>query len=319
MISKIREKIRIASLTYQYNKISGQMRLKPESVLIILGDPRGGTTWLAELVKQIPLTAMVWEPLSVSQVKEVKALGFQWRQYIPEMASWREAKDLFTRIFAGQLLSPYLCQTTSPGEMRSAGHLLVKFCRANQILPWLTRTFSFELAPIYLVRHPCAVVASQLKQGGWSHVKPNFEMPTGRYEDFYTNHADFLCSVDVIEKRLAAIWCLCNQVPLNHLKNNKHWITLTYESLLLDGPAQLTRIEKRWNMQFSDETYRKLAQASSTSVPGSPIQQGNVNEQLAYWKTQLSTKQIDNILSVLDYFKIDLYNTSELPARGFGD
>lgn len=302
-----------------YNVISKTKRFEVNDALLICGDPRGGTTWLAELIKLLPTTAMLWEPLAVAKVNQFKSVGFQWRQYIPEHESWPEAKTMFEDLFAGKMLSSYLCQSTTTRDLAKANQLLIKFCRANQLLPWLTKEFHFNRPPIYLVRHPCAVVASQLKQGGWSHVKPNFEIPNGRYNSFYSDHTDFLRAIDTIEMRLAATWCLCNQVPLSHSGNNKRWLTITYESLLLNIEEQLNRIEKRWGIKFPQSVYDKVGAASTTTVVGSPIREGRVSEQLSYWKNQLTSKQIDNILRVMDYFHVDLYNSEELPFISFKD
>lgn len=315
-IEKIFKKI--LDLGY-YSVISKSKQFTVNDALLICGDPRGGTTWLAELIKLLPETAMLWEPLAVASVKQFKNLGFQWRQYIPEGESWPEARALFEDLFAGKMLSSYLCQSTSTKDIARANQLLIKFCRANQLLPWLTKEFQFSRPPIYLVRHPCAVVASQLKQGGWSHIKPNFEIPNGSYNSFYTDHADFLGTIDTVEERLAATWCLCNQVPLAHSGNNKRWITLTYESLLLNTEEQLNRVEKRWSTKFPQSVYNKVGAASPTTILGSPIRDGRVSEQLSYWKSQLTSKQIDNILKVMDYFHIDLYSSEELPLISFKD
>src|SRR5690606_10560197 len=187
-----------------YSRLSRVIRFDPNKARIICGDPRGGTTWLAQLLNQLPGSALIWEPLAVSEVKEVHALKFQWRQFIPESDSWPEAKELMECILSGRLLSPYLCQQTTPQQLRDATHLLIKFCRANQLLPWLTKEFNFEAPPVYLVRHPCAVVASQMKQGDWRNVSPSFTMPEGRYTSFYADHEQFLKTIDTIEKRLTA-------------------------------------------------------------------------------------------------------------------
>jgi hypothetical protein len=317
MIRRVVNRIESIKLDFIYKLLSGNIEFHCSEAMIVSGDPRGGTTWMAELINSLTDVAMIWEPLAVSEVKQFRNLEFQWRQYIPEEDCWPEAKIEFDRLFSGQMLSSYLCQRTSPEELKRAKHLLVKFCRANQLLPWLTKEFQFRYSPIYIVRHPCAVVASQLKQGGWSHVMPDFEIPEGRYNSFYSDHSDFLKTIDTVEKRLAATWCLCNQVPLNHPENNTRWITVTYESMLLNGSDQLKRIENRWGLFFPDEVYSKVLQASATTVSGSPIMDGKVKGQLSYWKNQLTANQIDNVLVVLDYFKVKLYSSDELPHITF--
>lgn len=318
-LNRIKNLLENKWLEWQYTHLACQTAFDPSHALVVSGDPRGGTTWLAEMLQQLPKTALLWEPLVPTRVLEFGRLGFAWRQYIPETESWPEAHEAFRMLFAGKLLNSYLCRSTTPTEIRSANHLLVKFCRANQLLPWLTVQFQFKYAPIYLVRHPCAVVASQLKKGGWDHVTPQFIIPKGRYSSFYSEHAEFLASVDTIEKRLAATWCLCNQVPLRHPSNNVRWITITYESLLQDGEKELKRISERWGIEFPDALYASVFSASTTTVKGSPIENGNAQGQLSYWKKRLSKKQTEDIFSVLRYFGVDLYGPDELPQYNFHD
>lgn len=313
---KIYNRAKEWQLSFVYSILSKQINFNPQDAFIICGDPRGGTTWLAELITQLPETTMLWEPLAVSMVKEVEGLGFQWRQFIDEHAEWQEAKQLFSQILGGNLLSTYLCQRTTPSQLKSANHLLVKFCRANQLLPWLTYQFNFTYAPLYLVRHPCAVIGSQMKQGGWKHVTGKFNLEDIQ-QPAYKAHEDFLLKIDSVEKKLAATWCLCNTVPLNHSFNNKNWITITYESLVLNGETELKRIEDRWGIKFPLQIFSQLSEASATTINDSPVIKGRQMEQITHWQKTLTTKQIDNVLSVLEYFRVDLYNSAPLPTQVF--
>lgn len=318
-INKVTSKLNLCWLSFQYQLLQSKLSFPFDEVLIVAGDPRGGSTWLAELIRQIPGTAILWEPLAINRDSQFSDLGFCWRQYIPEREEWPEARKQFETLFSGNVLSPYLCMRTSPEQLRKAKHLLVKFCRANQLLPWLTRQFSFKYAPIYLVRHPCSVIASQLKQGGWEYLDPSFEIPVAPYQSFYSEHENFISTINTVEKRLAFIWCLCNFVPLRHPENNKRWITILYEHLLMNGAKELQRIEKRWGLNFPSSTYDSIYIASKTTVAGSPIQIGKIDDQLKYWQTRLNSEQISDVLSVLEYFNITLYGSGILPTETIGD
>lgn len=77
----------------------------PESSIIIFSAGRGGSTWINEVLRCIPDTATVWEPLAVNQRSPFVDVGINWDQYIPEDAVWPEAKALFERLFSGKQLS----------------------------------------------------------------------------------------------------------------------------------------------------------------------------------------------------------------------
>lgn len=297
--------------------VASHLRFDPSQSLVVAGDPRGGSTWLAEMVAGLPGVTMLWEPLDIGNVGHFRELEFTWRQYIPENARWPEARDAFERLFKGQMLNGHITLRTSARDLKRAERLLVKFCRANQLLPWLVRQFAFTCPPIYLVRHPCAVIASQMSQGGWGNVPPNFEIPNCKYDDFYRKHEPYLRSIETVEGRLAAFWCLCNVVPLHHEGGNKAWITMTYESLLLDTAGQLERIEQRWNVTFPEAVRSETTVASQTTLRSSPVAKGRQRDQLNLWRERLDNEQIQNILSVLEYFEIDLYGDGVLPTKDF--
>jgi hypothetical protein len=314
LIKKIEDKISLLKQGVQYSQLSRQTSFAPENALIITGDPRGGTTWLSEIIQTLPNTPIIWEPLWLGKEKTFREIGFSYRQYIPEEEFFLEAHQAFSRLFSGKILNNFLCQFTSPKEIQNADNLLFKFVRANQLLPWLTNQFNFHHPPLYIVRHPCAVVASQIKQGGWEHVKPKFEIPKGPYKEFYLEHEDFISGIDTIEKRMTFVWALTNSVPLEHSGNNIRWVTITYEDLLLEPEHELNRIEKRWGVQFPDAVKNIIQKPSKTTVEGSPIL---AKKQLEFWKDSLTTRQIDDVFLVLDYFKVKLYSSSPLPLAAF--
>ena len=174
------------------------------NALILTGDPRSGSTWFSNLILSLPGTTLLWEPLTVTKVKAFEELGFSWRQYIPETADWPEARQVFELLLSGKLLNPHICLKTDRRTLKSANSLFIKFCRANQLLPWLTNSLKLEKPPIHLIRHPCAVVASQMRQGGWDRVEPRFEIPDCPYPEFYLEHEAFLTGIRTVEQRLAA-------------------------------------------------------------------------------------------------------------------
>lgn len=317
MFDRLKNKVSRTYNDFRWNNFQLKKNFDPNKALIIAGDPRGGTTWLAEILREFDKTALLWEPLWLTRERTFRDLNFSYRQFLPESEVFPEIRANFSNLFSGKVLNSHLCQFTSISQISSAQWLLIKFCRANQLLPWLTQQFRFKYAPIYIVRHPCAVVASQLRQGGWDNVNTTFQIPYNKlYPEFYSQHEDFLKSIDSKVKVLAATWCLTNAIPLQHSENNKRWITITYESLILEGEKQLNRIEKRWNIKLPESAFQKLNKASKTTVQGSPILE-NKGSQLEYWKKQLSDQQINDIMEVLDYFKIDLYTTDFLPTKSF--
>lgn len=297
-------------LNRRLSKFQSSINFNPEANFYIFADPRGGSTWLTEIIKELTNSAIIWEPLAISKVKEIKELGFAWRQFIPEDVDWAEAKAELDKIFRGRTLNDWLTTRTDISELKQASNLLVKFCRGNQLLPWMTNRFDFKYKPVFMVRHPFAVVASQMKQGGWDYSFDSFDIPNGPYNHVYLEHEEFLSQIKTKEQALVATWCMCNQVPLNHKNNNKNWITLNYEEFLLRPKDSILRVFKEWNLNSANIDDLNFSKPSKTTVKGSPI---SGRAQIENWMKSFSKIQIVEMERVLDYFGVEAYSSNPFP------
>src|SRR5678810_58567 len=100
-IQQLKDKIR----QYKFERLSRQLNFDPNEVIILSSDPRGGSTWFAQLINAIPHSAVVNEPLNLGQSPMAVKLKMSWRQYIPPVAQWPEAKLMFDKIFSGKYLN----------------------------------------------------------------------------------------------------------------------------------------------------------------------------------------------------------------------
>lgn len=285
-------------------------QFEPQKQILIFSDPRGGSTWLTEMIHTIPDTAIIWEPFNIHEVKIIKELGFGWRQYIPENQQWPEATKVINKIFAGKVVNEWTMLSTGVIDYLSAKQLIIKICRGNMLLPWITNQINFTYTPIYLVRHPFAVVLSQMKQGGWNYQFRNFEVPCIPFNEIYKEHEDFLTSLDTKEEILTAFWCLTNQIPLNHHKNNQNWITLYYENLVVNPQKEIQQIFQKWKMQIPEGIEYVLRKKSWTTLDHVNV---NVPEiQLSKWKRELNLDQVKRMSRVLKYFNVKVYNADDV-------
>lgn len=297
----------------KYASIAGQIEKNPFDNYLIFGDPRGGTTWVAEVIQSVIPTALIWEPLSIGTVKEFQNLNFGWRQFIPENEDWPEAKNAFNKLFEGKILNHWTAAYTNPEELKSNRPLLIKFCRGNQLLPWISKNFHFRNKALYIIRHPFAVAASQLKQGAWNFNYEGFRIPEIPFNDIFKQHKSFLGQLKTKEESLVAYWCLSNQVALNHPGNNKTWICVNYENLILNGQKHWERIFSEWDVEF-DPQKLNLSRKSSTTIEGSPV---SGKAQIEHWTSQFDSGQILRMKSVLEYFEVEVYNENPYPLINF--
>ena len=286
-------------------------KFEPRENLIIFSDPRGGSTWITEAISQIPKTAILWEPLHPAGVAYFNKLNFGLRQFIPELETWIDAEIAFERLFKGKVLNAWTSQLSSPIRFLRAERMIVKFCRANAMIPWLTRVFNFTYDPIYLVRHPFAVSASQLKHGAWDYDFNGFVIPNSPYNDVYIQHADFLSSLKTKEEALVATWCLTNLVPLRSARNDKSWVTVYYEDLIRNPEKELERIFQRWGLPMPESVINQIKTPSVTAKETTFL--NSIEQQCGKWTSFFDQQQVKRMGSVLQYFEVEHYTTDLFP------
>ncbi len=279
-----------------------------EQNFYIFSDPRGGSTWLTELIHSIPSTAILWEPLHLQYAKNFKRLEFGWRQYIPEGKEWSEARDEFEKVIKGKDWSIFSAQMATPLKLWMAKCLIVKICRGNRLLPWFTNQFDLKFKPIFMTRHPFAVVLSQLKQGGWEAELNSFQLPDSPHIDFEILHLPFLQTLGSKEELLTANWCISNIQTLENPRNDKDWIFITYEELFLMPKETIAKIFNEWNLDAPENL--SFSKPSATSID---IDTKNKMYQLSKWKAHFKPEQIERMLRVIEYFKIKKYSDAILP------
>lgn len=284
---------------------------KPLQNYLIFSDPRGGSTWLMEIIHKIVRTPIIWEPLDFNYNPRIREIGFGARQYIPENESWPEAKNFIQEIFVGKGLGYYHLSLTDLSDLFSSDKFLIKFCRANALLPWMVNEFDFKYSPIYLVRHPMAVISSQLRHGSWKMVDKDFYLPSHRFSDIYDKHLKFLETLDSQEEILAFNWCASNQYLFNHAMNDVKWITIFYEELFVNPTEQINKVIDRWGIDYDLEQlpFRK----PSITVKGeSPV---GKKDQLSQWRNNLDSSQKRKIKRVMDYFEVKVYSNGIMPSH----
>ncbi|CAN5332285.1 hypothetical protein BH23BAC3_BH23BAC3_32690 [soil metagenome] len=92
------------------------------------------------------------------------------------------------------------------------------------------------------------------------------------------------------------IWCLDHYLPLIH-SNHHPWILISYEKLVKHHQQELSRITDALGLETNKDMLAKMI------TPSNSIKDhlyDDANAQLSKWKHQLTSLQIDDILSIVD-------------------
>ncbi len=323
--SKIHDRIILYRYIYPFVNKNEHRKISPQNNICLFCQPRGGSTWLAEILLNIPGSILIDEPLwrgginapfkkpdyFTRKVPQVADLDFYYYQYIPESADWPEAREVFKQILSGRTVSIGLYEEQGLKRLKNDGPFITKFCYANLLMQWLVNQFEFN--SILLTRHPCAVVASQLNYPLWQELSFEKSMVVDDFpfNQFYHSALNKVGKIDSREKFLALIWALGFKNTAMHRENNERWLTVSYEGLVRDHLKELERIDHRFQLGLGDLSIDHKKPSKSTKLH-SLRYLGN-NEQITSWKNQLTKKQIAVILEVIEKFEIDIYTEDPEP------
>lgn len=312
-------KIKEALAFYYYVKPFGNNRLEgnANNIISIFASARGGSTWLAETLGTIPNSALVWEPLFRYNQYKINTLNpfayperynvdIGWNQHIPEDTDWEEAEEFFRKLFSAEIVNLKLYRYNQLSELPRADTYIYKFCFGNRLLPWLVKRF--DIQPVFLIRHPCAVVASQLNYGAWDWHKSNFKYK--KFSKFQMPFKEILNSINCVEERLAAEWAMNILTSIKSEHNDKKWVTLSYEDIYLRPEAALKKIFNRYKIKMPANILENIEEQSFTK---SSFENKNTSDKLSQWKKTLSNNQIDTILCFIEKMGVDFYTDALEP------
>ncbi|MDT0552279.1 sulfotransferase domain-containing protein [Urechidicola vernalis] len=283
--------------------------------IIISSEPRGGSTWLMELIGKVPRTVINWEPLHIDFGVVPLQLGFGWRPKIKESSQNRAEFELFKNIFKLTVYSDWTIRYISLKQLISSKLVITKFVRANQILPWLTTTFDFNRKPIYLLRHPITTSKSQLINFGKFETQQlieeldqsyKFRIPVGKNNDRYAKNAEYINSLPTRLERQIAMWCINNVEILNHKLSHK-WLTIFYEDLVINPQDELSKILKELKIKSSLEIISSInfRRPSSSDFKGN--YNSNSNEHLEGFLKEYDLDYLNKIQRIFDHFGLTKY------------
>ena len=288
--------------------------LNPSESVVLCSDTRAGSTWLMELVGQLPGTVCNWEPMHPLR----GVLPAHWdmgsRPYVPADRPDERLETWFDDLFRFRIANQWTLSRANAAAAAAATVGVHKFVRASLLLPWMVRHLPLERPPIFLVRHPLAAIAS--KNSNFGMLVPTTADRTPAVDDSHDPFAQIIAEQDDPVLVRVARWCHTNRVALNHPNAGRDWVVVHYEHLLLEPEETFRRVldRLRWTTTDPDPVASiDFGRASSSDFLGalapSPL------EQLSKWRAGADSALVTQTQELLDRFGIVDYRADEvLPA-----
>lgn len=277
--------------------------------------PRGGSTWLAEILGSLPEYEMIWEPFHVGWSPQAKRHGFRTFNYIPGRQFSDRQREYVSALLRGHLVTAgHLGPTAGVDDILSvaqASNFVLKCTDAMMMIHLLYR--EQPMPTVLMIRHPCAVVASQLAHGAWEQVHPenqNVQRDVARILENRPEWKSTWAACSTQEEVLAFIWACQVAIPLRQPEVCQ-WHVMTYERLVRNSRGEIERLFSYLDREPSSSVYDHIEKPSATTRGDSNVVKGG--DPLRTWRRRLDSEQVDQILSVVHEIGVSFYSNDLRP------
>lgn len=312
--------------------------------VVVFGSGRSGTTWIQDTLAQANGLRTIFEPLHPSVVPGADRFA---NRYYRSDSKQPELKAFMGPVFSGKLqtlwtdyrlrsdrLKPSLDCIYRPSAARKlvgryldlvrryrrvppnfGKPLIIKFIRANLMMSWLEANYAMR--SLFVIRHPGAVIASQLRMGehNWDgQALDVFRQDRAFNADWLNSYDDVLNSdLDSVQCH-TAIWCIQNVLPLQNCLEQGRTIVF-YETLMAEGEQEWQRVISSLELadlpHISERT--KPSQQASKDIKG----ESYGVEYMGRWLDYMTSTQINAMQGVLDRFGVKIYRADNPLPLGF--
>lgn len=280
-----------------------------DKTVFLAGTGRSGTTWLEDVINFDGSYRVMFEPFHSRKISILH--DWHYRQYLRPSNRDENFLRPATQILSGKIRDPWIDQF---GCKLILTRRLIKDIRANLILKWLRENFA-QIRIVLLLRHPCAVANSKLKQGWNTHLE-DFLAQDDLMEDYLNPfRSDIRAATDPFEKHIF-MWCIENYVPLRQLIEGDIFV-IFYERFCVSPEDNCKALFGFLNRPYSPDVLSAMRQPSAVTRDHSAILTGN--SLIDAWRQGITDQQVKRAVEILQLFGMHgLYGETSAPLVTLG-
>ncbi len=271
---------------------------------ILAGSGRSGTTWVQEIINYRNGFRIISEPFDPLKVPLVQ--HFRYGQYIRPDDRDPRFLEPATAILSGRI-SGY--RVDKFNRKRFVHRRLVKEIHVHQMLKWIKANFP-EIPMVILLRHPCAVVNSNMKLHFETHLRHLLDQPELMEDHLDPFRSALEGATDPFDKYVF-MWCADNYVWLKQFEPGEIEVVF-YENLCVQPETEIKRILAALGESYDPAMLEKMRSPSRMSRKQSAVVTG---ESLTdSWRKNLTPDQVARTIEILRLFGLDrIYGEGSMP------
>jgi hypothetical protein len=310
-------------LKFAAKALSNVHRSGPKRDIFLFATPRGGSTWLMEIIASQPGIKFFDEPLSPRRPNVAYCGLFpNYEALMPGTGDSERIVGFLRDLQSGR--RGYMNATPFQRNFRFlTNRALFKIHEIEHLIEQIEQRCNAHV--VYLLRHPIATSISR-------HALPRLELfLRSEFYDRLLGDSDRIAEIrqlassgTSLQKALVS-WCYENLVALSQPRDT--WLLLSYEELVLNPERSCDLLLDR--LQLTDRNAMlaaferpavniTMSHAQTIEAMSNPDAKHRRHRLATKWMNQVSARDMDDAAEVLSAFAIDAYDARRpLPETRF--
>ncbi|MEJ5349170.1 MAG: sulfotransferase domain-containing protein [Desulfosoma sp.] len=277
-----------------------------KETVLLAGFPRGGTTWLSEIINYWNDYRYMFEPFYSRYVPSLKKLSSETYLRPGDNVPWTNLV-MIDRIMTGRIRNPWIDRFN---RKICYENILIKDIRIHLALGWLKERFP-ALKVILLLRHPFAVAVS-LQKIGWRPGVKKYCRHQKLVEDYLKPYVEPMLGTRSDFERYVFSWCVEHYVPLKQFAGHPDVYVCFYEWFCMNVLKEAVKLLKWLGKPSHGLIESRLRRPSKMSKKHSAVYTGE--DLVRSWTRSLSQEEVGRGVEILRLFKLDcLYDANPFP------
>ena len=287
--------------------------------VFVFARPRGGSTWLTELILSQPTFKAIDEPLNLRHKRIRDELGLHtWESFYGEGAT-AALESYFGRICDGTLHVKDTNFFYNKHYRYLTRRIVFKMIHGGEDrINWFRDTFNGRI--VFLLRHPMAVSVSyeeicRLESFVNSSHREHFTDQQLAFAEKVIRSGSFI-------ERCVLSWCFEMAVPLRQITDD--WVVTSYEQLVLEPAPVLKELARKLELPDTDLMNKQLHVASNSTYKSDETTRqmlGNTKARdhlVKKWRKKTTPEETRRAMAILEVFELDTYTADgELPHKRY--
>jgi len=313
--------------------------------ILITGSHRSGTTWVGNVIRNLPRIYYLHEPLTPNSITRGLFNTDIWYKYYDPKKEYENIEAILNELFSGSYpfkamfhfknSLPHTDYRNPNGindgkidlkyfKWRINAYIDSKRLNKKEIIPLIKDPIALTAAEwiyhkwnsknVILIRHPAAFVSSLIRLN-WRFNFENFTKQPDLIDRFLGPYRSQINNPpkDFISEA-SLIWTCITKIIIEYQKLYPNWLYIRHEDLSYDPINEFELLFKRLELSFSNKVKRFIQSTSSHSNPSEVSKKTKVHQlqrdsrkNIKNWKKRLSKDEIKLIRDKTEHLSNKFY------------